>query len=234
MALAVSGSCRLLSRSLASVLALVCGFAMTRGSQAQFWGSLFNWATVPPRSPSAANSAPDPSPGPAEIPTDWLPPPPAFVPTAPCVAAFDFDGVLRAAPPEAKDQNVPAPEARSVIQASKNAGWEIAICSANDSPATMKLVLGQRLDPVTFSPQFFNSPAFQTHNDDKSVTLTNLIRYYGTSPQCVMFFDDKGWNKDYAKQVGVIFIHTPPETGITYYDFQRAQQAIPRYCKCAA
>ncbi|GIL41964.1 hypothetical protein Vafri_47, partial [Volvox africanus] len=183
------------------VVALCAMALLTRGSLAQYFGTIFGRAFTLSRSPPPAD-APDTEPI-----TDWLPPAPASIPNGACVAAFDFDGVLRAAPPNARDKNVPAPEAISVIQACKNAGWKIAICSANDSPATMRMVLGQRLDPSTFSSDFFSSPAFQTHNDDKSVTLRNLISFFNTSPQCIMFFDDKGWNKPYAQQTGVLFIH---------------------------
>lgn len=29
------------------------------------------------------------------------------------------------------------------------------------------------------------------HYDDKSITLTNIIKYYDTQPGCVMLFDDQ-------------------------------------------
>ncbi|KAG2446961.1 hypothetical protein HYH02_008115 [Chlamydomonas schloesseri] len=56
---------------------------------------------------------------PARAPTDRLPPVPASKPRDTCVCAFDFDGVLRAAPPGARDQDVPAPDAKRVVQGCK-------------------------------------------------------------------------------------------------------------------
>ncbi|KXZ49176.1 hypothetical protein GPECTOR_22g766 [Gonium pectorale] len=165
---------------------------------------------------------------------DLYPPPPASVPQGTCVCAFDFDGVLRAAPPGAADQDTPAPEARMVVDACKAAGWAVAICSSNDSPAKMKMVLGQRLDPSTFTPQFFNSPAFQIKNDNKTPLLRNIIRYHQTLPQCVAFFDDRNWNKEYAAETGVLFIKTPTNKGIRYSDWLRAQQVMTQYCDCVS
>ncbi|KXZ54925.1 hypothetical protein GPECTOR_4g998 [Gonium pectorale] len=97
----------------------------------------------------------------------------------------------------------------------------------------MKLVLGQRLDPSIFSPEFFSSSAFQMHYDNKSISLLNIIRHFDTQPQCVVLFDDQPWNRDYARETGAIFIKTPLDTGITVPDFQRAQQALSSCCNCA-
>ncbi|PNW76736.1 hypothetical protein CHLRE_11g469224v5 [Chlamydomonas reinhardtii] len=143
------------------------------------------------------------------------------------------DGVLRAAPPGARDQDVPAPDAKRVVQGCKDAGYEIAIASANDEIDKMKKVLGQRLDPAVFTEAFFDSSAFQMHYDDKSITLNNIIKYYDTQPGCVMLFDDQEWNKAYATDQGVLMIMTPTNAGIRYADFTRGAAELQRYCDCA-
>ncbi|KAG2498590.1 hypothetical protein HYH03_003341 [Edaphochlamys debaryana] len=164
--------------------------------------------------------------------SDWFPPAASPVPRGKCVCALDFDGVLRGPPPGATDLDTPAADASRVVQACKDAGMHIAICSANDNYDKMSTVLSQRVDPSTFTPAFFQSGAFQMSTDDKSVTLNNIIRYFNTPPSCVMLFDDMDFNKPYAQQTGAIFIQTPPHTGITMNDFWRAQAALPNYCQC--
>ncbi|KAG2432257.1 hypothetical protein HXX76_009175 [Chlamydomonas incerta] len=198
----------------------------TSGWQGGFFG---RWVAA-----GGSEDGAEPQPAqPARPPTDRLPPIPASKPRDTCVCAFDFDGVLRAAPPGARDQDVPAPDAKRVVQGCKDAGYEIAIASANDDIEKMKKVLGQRLDPSVFTEAFFDSSAFQMHYDDKSITLSNIIRYYDTQPGCVMLFDDQEWNKAYASDLGVLMIMTPTNAGIRYADFARGAAELQRYCDCA-
>ncbi|GIL41963.1 hypothetical protein Vafri_46, partial [Volvox africanus] len=150
-----------------------------------------------------------------------------------CVCVFDFDETLRVISPDKTDLDMPAQDGAGIIRKCREYGWEIAVASANDNYQKLEKILSQRIDGSIFSPEFFNSSAFQYHWFNKTVSLHNIMRYYDTQPQCMMLFDDAEHNRKYADALGVTFIKARNDTGVRWDDFIEGQKYLHQKCWCA-
>ncbi|EFJ46196.1 hypothetical protein VOLCADRAFT_93384 [Volvox carteri f. nagariensis] len=151
-----------------------------------------------------------------------------------CVCVFDFDETLRVISKDKKDFDVPAEDGQGIIRKCKEYGWEIGVASANDNYQKLQKVLSERVDNVTFTPEFFSSTAFQYHWFNKSISLNNIARYYDTQPQCMMLFDDAEHNRKYADKLNVTFIKVRNDTGVRWEDFTEGQKYMHQKCWCAS
>jgi ribonucleotide monophosphatase NagD (HAD superfamily) len=140
-------------------------------------------------------------------------------PTSVCV--FNFDGVLHIGGGRM------ANDAKAVVDRCNAMGFKVGIVSSSEATSFLQKFL-TNLFPTVFTPQLFNSPAFQTGKKDKVEMIKQIIYYYNTQPGCVVYFDDAG--KNVADMTGVAF-QSVEKNGITLVDFLKAMQTIGSTCK---
>ncbi|GMH35819.1 hypothetical protein BSKO_03687 [Bryopsis sp. KO-2023] len=147
-----------------------------------------------------------------------------------CVCIFDFDETLRVWKGENGDS--PAPDGGAIVNKCRELGYEIAIASANCNTEKLQRVLPVVNDGV-FRPSFFETVAFQNCDSWKTHQLNKILNYFGTKPECAMFFDDQGHNLDkHAKNVGVNGRHVRRDTGVTWKDFWHTKSEMEKRCNC--
>ncbi|KXZ49177.1 hypothetical protein GPECTOR_22g767 [Gonium pectorale] len=111
-------------------------------------------------------------------------------------------------------------------------GWGIGVASANDNVAKLEKVLSTKVDNTTFTPEFFNSSAFQYHWFNKTISLEAIAKYYDTDPRCMILLDDAGHNRKYAEAYNVHFQHVNATYGVQWWDYEQAKKALFNRCNC--
>lgn len=146
-----------------------------------------------------------------------------------CVCIFDFDETLRVWKDGYGDS--PAADGGAIVNKCRELGYEIAIASANCNTEKLQKVL-PTVNGV-FEPSFFETMAFQNCDHWKTHQLNKILNYFGTQPECAMFFDDQGHNlHKHAANVGVNGRHVHGDTGVTWDDFWFAKSEMESRCNC--
>ena len=150
------------------------------------------------------------------------------------VCVFDFDDTLK------NEGNVVAEDAVWVVQACVANGYDIAIATAGCRPDFVRSFLHRRVDADIFDAAFLNSSALQFCENDKTVSLTAIVQYYGLydARQCAILFDDLQYNCRYATSIGMgarwvdngKLEFQVGEPGIRAADFFAAQAQWARTC----
>eukprot|EP00884_Botryococcus_braunii_P010497 jgi/Botrbrau1/19449/Bobra.0338s0070.1 len=144
-----------------------------------------------------------------------------------CVCIFDFDDTIRLSGGSV------APEFPSVLASCLSSKYQIAIASASCTVDFQKRYLHDNVNSSVFSWGFLGSPAYQTCEGWKKISLQRVTDFYGTPPPCSMLFDNNGGSKAYADELGVVFFTVSPKRGVSSSDFAEANAALQRQCKCS-
>lgn len=129
---------------------------------------------------------------------------------------FDFDGTLK------MPDNKPAKGAKAVVSACGVDNIALASAGGSDDYKRKWLV---KYFPSQFSA-IVNTPAFESSQPDKSLSIDAILKYYNAETSCSVLFDDSSGNEKYASRSGIKFQQVDSSTGITMRDYSSAMSKL--------
>ena len=108
-------------------------------------------------------------------------------------------------------------------------------CCSYAAPAAGHRLLSiapQRIDGSTFSNDFVSSAAVQYAQNDKGISLSAILDYYGTPGECAVYFDENPANRFGTNSVGVHFAFVEGTSGVTFDDYSSALRELRSRCNC--